>query len=217
METLTQEHSEVWIQGLMTVAWSDGHLDDCEQELITEILHNENNVSHPTEFVPISLETLKRCFAGDKNASENFLKTAVMVALADGIYSSQEDELLQTFCNALEIDPPVLAHLRSTLDGKEQELPSGLRPPKPGKSALGPVKEWLDSVEIEDPKVARFLCKLIPADCPFERDVVLFGKKIVHIPPMCKINPLYEQLVGLRFRSLSFLADKCKEDVSAYL
>ncbi|NJN23641.1 MAG: nitrogenase, partial [Acaryochloridaceae cyanobacterium RL_2_7] len=40
---------------------------------------------------------------------------------------------------------------------------------------------------------------------------------IVHIPPMCKINPLYEQLVGLRFRSLSFLADECQEDISAYL
>jgi hypothetical protein len=37
----------------------------------------------------------------------------------------------------------------------------------------------------------------------------------MHIPAMCEINPLYDQLVGLRFRSLSYLADK-GEDVSKY-
>ncbi len=68
-----------------------------------------------------------------------------------------------------------------------------------------------------NPRVARFLCKMIPSQCPFERDVTLFGHKIVHIPPLCKINPLYEQLVSLRFRSLCYLADKCGEDVSPYI
>ena len=71
-------------------------------------------------------------------------------------------------------------------------------------------------MDIDDPRVARFLCKMIPAQCPFERDVKLFGKKVVHIPPMCKLNPLYEQLVGLRFRSLCYLADDCGEDVSQF-
>jgi hypothetical protein len=33
---------------------------------------------------------------------------------------------------------------------------------------------------------------------------------------LCKLNPLYEQLVGLRFRALSYLADDCGEDVSQY-
>lgn len=69
---------------------------------------------------------------------------------------------------------------------------------------------------MKDPKVARFLCKMIPAQCPFERDVKLFGDKVVHIPPMCKLNPLYEQLVGLRFRAMSYLADDCGEDVTPY-
>ena len=31
------------------------------------------------------------------------------------------------------------------------------------------------------------------------------------------LNPLYEQLVGLRFRALSYLADDCDEDVSEYI
>ncbi len=52
---------------------------------------------------------------------------------------------------------------------------------------------------------------MIPAQCPFERDVVLFGRKIVHIPPMCKLNPLYEQLVNLRFRALTYLAERGEE------
>jgi Mo-dependent nitrogenase C-terminus len=81
---------------------------------------------------------------------------------------------------------------------------------------LLPVREWLDGLEIHDPRLARLLCKFIPAQCPFERDLMLFGHKIVHIPPMCKLNPLYDQTVGLRFRALSYLADECGEDVSAY-
>ncbi|URD53258.1 Mo-dependent nitrogenase C-terminal domain-containing protein [Chroococcidiopsis sp. CCNUC1] len=82
---------------------------------------------------------------------------------------------------------------------------------------LHPVRDWLDGLEIHDPKVAHFLCKMIPPQCPFERDIKLFGHKVVHIPPLCKLNPLYEQLVGLRFRALSYLADDCGEDVSEYI
>jgi len=37
--------------------------------------------------------------------------------------------------------------------------------------------------------------------------VKLFGWKLVHIPPMCKINPLYDQLVALRFRCLCRLEE----------
>ncbi|MEH1922571.1 Mo-dependent nitrogenase C-terminal domain-containing protein [Nostoc sp.] len=58
--------------------------------------------------------------------------------------------------------------------------------------------------------------KAIPAQCPFERDITLFGRKLLHIPPMCKLNPLYEEVVGLRFKALCYLADECGEDVTAY-
>lgn len=80
-------------------------------------------------------------------------------------------------------------------------------PPISGDLLLQPLRQWLDRIEIDDPKVAQFLCKAIPGDCPFERDIVLLGRKIGHIPPLCKLNPFYEQLVGLRFRALCFLAD----------
>jgi hypothetical protein len=82
---------------------------------------------------------------------------------------------------------------------------------------LHPVKEWLDGMDIKDTRLARFVCKVIPPQCPFERDINLFGRKIAHIPPLCKLNPLYEQFTTLRFRSLSYLADDCGEDISEYI
>lgn len=64
-------------------------------------------------------------------------------------------------------------------------------------------------------KTARLFCKLIPAHCPFERDIKLLGYTI-HIPPLCKLNPCYEQLINLRFRCLSYLIDECGEDITQY-
>jgi hypothetical protein len=87
---------------------------------------------------------------------------------------------------------------------------------KPHYALLQPVRQWLDNVEIRDPKVARLISRLIPAQCPFERDVSLFGRTVAHIPPLCKFNPLYDQFVGLRFRSLCFLVDQCGEDIQSY-
>ncbi|MBD2339299.1 Mo-dependent nitrogenase C-terminal domain-containing protein [Calothrix sp. FACHB-156] len=81
---------------------------------------------------------------------------------------------------------------------------------------LQPLRQWLDNLEIQNRKVAKFIAKLIPAQCPFERDIMVFGRKIAHIPPMCKLNPLYDQFVGLRFRALCYLVDKCGEDIQSY-
>ena len=81
---------------------------------------------------------------------------------------------------------------------------------------LKPIRCWLDGIEIRDPKLARFFSTMIPAQCPFERDIKLFGRTIAHIPPLCKLNPLYEQFVGLRFRALCYLVDVCGEVIQAY-
>ncbi|MCT7958016.1 Mo-dependent nitrogenase C-terminal domain-containing protein [Laspinema palackyanum] len=81
---------------------------------------------------------------------------------------------------------------------------------------LFPIRNWIEGIEIKNPEQAKQLCRLIPAQCPFERDIQLFGRTLFHIPPLCKLNPFYEQLVFLRFRALCFLADECGEDVTAY-
>lgn len=78
------------------------------------------------------------------------------------------------------------------------------------------IRDKLDHIEFHDPRLARFISKMIPAQCPFERDIKVFGRTIAHIPPLCKLNPLYEQLVGLRFRALCYLVDQCGEDIQSY-
>ncbi|MBD2561005.1 MULTISPECIES: Mo-dependent nitrogenase C-terminal domain-containing protein [Nostoc] len=87
---------------------------------------------------------------------------------------------------------------------------------KPYWDILQPLRQRVESIQVRDRQLAHRLCKLIPSQCPFERDLKLFGKTLFHIPPMCKLNPLYEEVVGLRFRALCYLADECGEDVSQY-
>lgn len=89
-------------------------------------------------------------------------------------------------------------------------------PYQPTADLLLPLRRWLDNIELQNPKLAHRICRLVPAQCPFERDVQIFGRTLFHIPPMCKLNPLYEEVVGLRFRALCYLADVCGEDISGY-
>jgi Mo-dependent nitrogenase C-terminus len=81
---------------------------------------------------------------------------------------------------------------------------------------LKPLRNWLENLKISNPRLAHKLCKLIPSQCPFERDLNLFGRTLLHIPPMCKLNPLYEEVVMLRFKAMCYLADECGEDISQY-
>ncbi|MEH2137613.1 Mo-dependent nitrogenase C-terminal domain-containing protein [Nostoc sp.] len=87
---------------------------------------------------------------------------------------------------------------------------------KPCWDILRPLRQRVENIQVSDRQLAHRLCKLIPSQCPFERDVKVFGKTLFHIPPMCKLNPLYDEVVGLRFRALCYLADECGEDVSQY-
>jgi hypothetical protein len=78
------------------------------------------------------------------------------------------------------------------------------------------IDRWLDAIEVHDPKLAHLVCKLIPTRCPFERNFKFCGHTVLHIPPLCKLNPFYEQIVSLRFKCLCFLADECGEDITIY-
>ncbi len=93
---------------------------------------------------------------------------------------------------------------------------ASLMTPQHSFDPFKPLRHWLDGVEVHDAQLAHKLCQLIPAQCPFERTFKLFGRTVLYIPPLCKLNPLYEEVVALRFRALCYLADECGEDVSAY-
>jgi len=210
----TSEQIAAWLRGLLTIAWADGNFDEHEQQLITTLTKEELAPSLQWESLQvIGAEELAAVLGKATPASENFLRTAVMVAIADGTYSPSEDQVLHEFCQALEQPEDIIQALRQTLELHDQPISA----PGTSKVPLNAVRDWLDGLDVQDPRVAKFLCKMIPSQCPFEKDVTLFGRKIVHIPPLCKINPLYEQLVGLRFRALSYLADDCGEDVRPYI
>ena len=90
---------------------------------------------------------------------------------------------------------------------------------KRNQKSLNPwqlLQQWLEGLEINEEQTARRIVKLIPAQCPFEREIQMFGRVVLRIPALCKFNPLYEQLVGLRFRALCFLVDSCGEDITPY-
>ncbi len=232
--TYTNEQIATWLRGLITLAWADGHFDAEEKDLIHDLIQTDLGPAIAIDpFTPLTPDALAAGLGPEPSTRENFLRTAVMVAIADGVYSAPEDDLLHQFATALNLDLDVLAALRTTLHTPDDSdrgevtaihgsLSTGVASPlhglgdKGGIQPLRPIQDWLDGLEVHDPRLAHFLCKMIPPQCPFERDIKLFGRKIVHIPPLCKLNPLYEQMVGLRFRALCYLADDCGEDVTAY-
>lgn len=81
---------------------------------------------------------------------------------------------------------------------------------------LNYLRQWLTSIEVENPQIAHLICRLIPSHCPFERRIKFHDRTLLYIPPLCKLNPVYEQLMGLRFRALGYLADECGEDIGIY-
>jgi len=90
-------------------------------------------------------------------------------------------------------------------------------PPNYKRSPIfDPLRRLVDGISVKHYRFAHLVCRVIPCCCPFERSVSLFGRSF-HIPPLCKLNPLYDEFVAMRFRALSYLADDCGEDVTRYI
>ena len=78
-----------------------------------------------------------------------------------------------------------------------------------------PLRYLINHIEVHSLRFAHLLARLIPCCCPFERDLHFLGHTL-HIPPLCKLNPLYDEVVALRFRALSYLADH-NQDITQYI
>ena len=191
------EARSTWLAALHQLALVDGDFDPEEQRQLAEQLNNDCPVQDFdwNHWQAPDPEDIRRLFSLDPNKAEQFLRSAVVVALADGHLSQVELDLLQIWAEALGLNSELISSLVPCSSGVTQ-------PWKP----LDPLKNWLDDLDPCDERISSFIVHLIPSQCPFERDIILFGRKLVHIPPMCKINPLYEQLVALRFRCLGHLS-----------
>ncbi|MEB3322476.1 MAG: Mo-dependent nitrogenase C-terminal domain-containing protein [Synechococcaceae cyanobacterium] len=194
----------LWLAALHQLALADGDFSPEEERLLEEELERELPGVRLEGLHRPGAEALVHRFGAGTPRAEEFLRTAVLVALADGSVSPIELEWLRHWSEVLQVGAPVIRELEAgaVAGGAEGVCDTHDRPER-----LDGVRRWLDGIDPREPAVARFLVRLIPAQCPFERDVTLFGRKVVHIPPMCKINPLYEQLVALRFRCLCRLEE----------
>lgn len=81
---------------------------------------------------------------------------------------------------------------------------------------LKPLRYWIDHIQVANRRTAHIICRIVPSHCPFERNISLFGTT-VHIPALCRLNPVYEEIVGLRLRALTYLIDICEEDIADYV
>lgn len=88
--------------------------------------------------------------------------------------------------------------------------------PKASWLSLAALRQWLNKLDIKNAALAHLICRLVPAQCPFERHIHLFKNVSIYIPPLCKLNPFYEEVVGLRFRALCCLADRHDQDIQQY-
>ena len=83
----TEEQVKAWLRGLLAVAWADGEFDDQEKDMIHSMVDGElaPGISFET-FDPIAPAELAKVLQPAPVAAENFLRMAVMVAIADGVY-----------------------------------------------------------------------------------------------------------------------------------
>jgi tellurite resistance protein len=197
----TAARRRLWLAALHQLAMADGDFSAAEERLLADQLARNlpglglDDLHHPGD------EALVHRFGVGTPEAEEFLQSAVLVALADGHLSAVECEWLRHWSGLLQVGEALIEDLLKTPTHRDGGVDVRCDTHQdPG--LLDAVRHWVDGIEPSDPEVARFLVRLIPAQCPFARDVKLFGWKLVHIPPMCKINPVYEQLVALRFRCL---------------
>ncbi|MEB3319226.1 MAG: Mo-dependent nitrogenase C-terminal domain-containing protein [Cyanobacteriota bacterium] len=194
---------QLWLGALHHLALADGDFSAAEERALEERLRQDLPEAHWDQLPLPGTEALIHRFGVATPLAEAFLRSAVVVALADGHLSAPEMVLLRQWSGALAVGEGLLASLPETCCDSDDS--AGL---------LDQLKAWLAGLVPSEPAVARFLVRLIPDQCPFERDVRLFGHKLVHIPPMCKINPLYDQLIALRLRCLTVLAERQAEGAS---
>jgi len=87
-------------------------------------------------------------------------------------------------------------------------LPLSLHLPRAPIAPLTPLRQWLNGFEVHQSWVAHWICYLVPNTCSSGYDLRILGRSWGHLPPLCQLNPLHEELLDLRFRAADFLYDQ---------
>ena len=150
MQTIVYQPSQIsaWLRGLMSVALADSDYSEPEPHFFDEISHSQGfevatNAGSNQEVEPITPAVLAKELGNDPQVSQNFLRMAVMMAMADGEYSATEDALIHEFAAALGQEMPVMQNLRDNLNALPHH--EGHHP-----DLLDPLREWLDHLDIHD-------------------------------------------------------------------
>ena len=82
---------------------------------------------------------------------------------------------------------------------------------------LKPLRNWLENLNISNPQASAQAVSTDPIPMSLSSAISIYlGARSYIFPPMCKLNPLYEEVVMLRFKAMCYLADECGEDISQY-
>ena len=107
------EARSTWLAALHQLALVDGDFDPEEQRLLAEQLNEDcplqgfdwNHCRAP------DCSDINRLFSSDPNRAEQFLRSAVVVALADGHLGQSELDLLQTWASGLGLNSELIKSL----------------------------------------------------------------------------------------------------------
>ena len=190
------EARSTWLAALHQLALVDGDFDPEEQRQLAEQLNDDCPLQDFDwkHWRAPDLDEISRLFSSDPNSGEQFLRSAVVVALADGHLSQSELDLLQNWAEALGLKSELISSL----------VPCSTRVTQPWKP-LDPLKHWLDGLDPGDERIASFIVHLIPAQCPFERDIILLVASWSTFHRSARSTPCTSSLWRCAFVALAIL------------
>ncbi|MDJ0725076.1 MAG: Mo-dependent nitrogenase C-terminal domain-containing protein [Prochloraceae cyanobacterium] len=77
----------------------------------------------------------------------------------------------------------------------------------------------IEQIAVKNETHPRFICKLIPGNCSFEkRDFILFGKRLFHLSPICQPNLLStNSSLWVGALLINYLSEDLNEAISQYI
>ena len=114
---ISQSEAEAIARGLFAIARADGRLHEREAGIIAQLYADV--ADHPSQLGTLERSPKPEPAAhpselGRKEVRELFIKTAVLLAFSDNVYSPGEAKLIAEYAGAMGIDKAALAELENS-------------------------------------------------------------------------------------------------------